>query len=88
MITTYGLSNIIDEDTKLSKTEWNTVRRRIIKFSEDNLKSKFKEHSKLREGPLTEGGLEIKPYVQSLKLHEARTMFRIRTMMTPAKLNM
>ena len=30
----------------------------------------------------------MKPYIKELKLHEARTMFRIRTNMMPAKWNM
>ena len=50
--------------------------------------AKFSEYSKLRDGPLMEGGLNLKPYIQSLKLCDARTMFWIRTSMMPSKFNM
>ena len=89
LITKYGLPNIIDEEIKLSRIQWKTItRRKVRKYSEDRLTSQFDEYSKLRGGPLVEGGLEVKPYIDNLKMHEARTMFRIRTQMMPTKLNM
>ena len=35
-----------------------------------------------------EDGLRVQPYTVNLQLAEARTMFRIRTLMMPSKLNM
>ena len=89
LLTKYGLPNIIDGETKLSRSQWKSiVRRKVKEYSEDRLTFQFQEYSKLREGPLVEGGLEVKPYIDNLKMHEARTMFRIRTKMMPAKMNM
>ena len=34
------------------------------------------------------GDLSIEPYVQDMKLRDARTFFRLRTQMLPAKFNM
>ena len=50
------------------------MKSKVKKYSEEKLKSQFMEYSKLKGGPLMED--------------EARTMFRIRTLMMPAKLNM
>ena len=58
------------------------------KYSEERLTSQFDEYSKLRRGPLAEGGLVVQPYIENLKMHEARIMFRIRTRMMPTKMNM
>ena len=89
MLRKYELPNIIDEKLNLSKYSWKTlVKNNILKYSEEKLASDFLGYSKLRGGPLTKEKLEIKPYIKELKLHEARTMFRIRTLMMPAKLNM
>ena len=89
MITKYGLPNIINEEIQLSRIQWkNIVRNKVKKYSEDRLTSQFSEYSKLRGGPLVGGGLEVKQYIKELKMHEARTMFLIRTQMMPVKLNM
>ena len=60
----------------------------IINYSSENLKLQFKTYSKLKDGPLMEGDLSIEPYVQDMKLRDARTFFRLRTQMLPAKFNM
>jgi hypothetical protein len=89
LLTQYGLPDIIDGDGKYSKIQLkNIAKSKVKKYSEEKLKSQFMEYSKLKGGPLVEDGLKIQPYVQTLKLSEARTMFRIRTLMMPAKLNM
>ena len=80
---------IIDKETNFSKLQWKkVVKRNIIKYSEERLIVRFRDYSKLKNGPLMEGGLKLKPYVQTMKLCDARTMFRIRTLMMPAKFNM
>ena len=89
MMQKYGLPDIIDGVEQFSKLHWkNIVKKKIRKYSEDKLKSQFDEYSKLKGGPLMEDGLKLQPYVQTLKLSDARTMFRIRTLMMPAKMNM
>jgi hypothetical protein len=89
LIIKFGLPNIIDTDTKMTKLQWkNLVKKAILNYSSENLKLQFKTYSKLRDGPLTEGELSIEPYVEDMKLRDARTFFRIRTKMLPAKFNM
>ena len=79
----YGLPDIMDGIVMSSKLQWkNIVRMKIRKYSEERLKTQFKDYSKLKGGPLMEDGLKIQPYIQTLKLSEARTMFM------PIKLNM
>ena len=89
LISKYNLPDIIGGVVTSSKLQWkNMVNNKIRKYSEESLKNQFQEYSKLRGGPLTEDGLKTQPYVNTLKLSEARTMFRIRTLMMPAKMNM
>ena len=89
LILKYELPNIIDGDEIFSKLHWkNMVSKKVRKYSEDNLKTQFDEYSKLKGGPLVEDVLKLQPYFQNLTLSDARTMFRIRTMMMPAKMNM
>ena len=79
LISKYELPDIIEETSILTKSQWtNLVRSKTRKYSKDYLDSQFTEYSKLKGGPLLEGSLELQPCVQDLKLHEARTMFRIR----------
>jgi hypothetical protein len=88
LIIKYDLPNIIDNATNMTKLGWkNLVKRNITNHAEDNLKGQFQHYSKLKDGPLMEANFEIQPYVKTMKLRNARTMFRIRTMMTPAKFN-
>ena len=89
LMSKYGLPNIIDENVMMSKMQWKTiVKKKVGEHSGKHLLAKFSEYSKLRDGPLMEGGLNLKPYIQSLKLCDARTMFRIRTSMMPSQFNM
>ena len=89
LILKYDLPDIIDGAVSFSKLQWKTVvRSQIRKYSEERLKNEFENYSKLKGGPLTEDGLKVQPYIETLKLSEARTMFRIRTLMMPAKMNM
>ena len=89
LIVKYNLPNVIDEDLRLSKLQWKKiVKQKIVKYSEENLKHQFKSYSKLKEGPLMESDLSMEPYVKNMKLRDARTFYRIRTQMLPAKLNM
>ena len=89
LIIKYRLPNIIDMDIQMTKLQWkNLVKKAIINYSSENLKLQFKTYSKLKDGPLIEGDLSIEPYVQDMKLRDARTLFRLRTQMLPAKFNM
>ena len=89
LISKYDLPDIIEGVSVSSKLQWkNIVKNKIREYSEEKLKNEFGDYSKLKGGPLMEDGLKVQPYIQNLKLSEARTMFRIRTLMMPAKMNM
>ena len=89
LISKYELPNVIDEETNITKSQWKIiVKKRVREHSEENLLTQFGNYSKLREGPLMKDCLTLKPYIQNMKLCEARTLFRIRTSMMPAKFNM
>ena len=85
----YELPNIIDEKIVLSKQQWKKMVKDAIKRkSEINLHTNFQSFSKLRNKNYEEDDLAMKPYIQDMKLREARTFFRIRSSMIPAKMNM
>ena len=85
----YELLNIIDEKIVLSKQQWKKMVKDAIKRkSEINLHTNFQRFQKLRNKNYEEDDLAMKPYVQDMKLREARTFFRIRSSMIPAKMNM
>ena len=85
----YELPNIIDEKIVLSKQQWKKMVKDAIKRkSEINLHTNFQRFQKLRNKNYEEDDLAMKPYVQDMKLREARTFFRIRSSMIPAKMNM
>ena len=89
LIIKYNLPDIIDEPSKLSKLQWkNMVKRNIWEYSEKEIKLQFGSFSKLRDGPLMNENLKMKAYVKEMSLRDARTMFRIKTFMTKAKMNM
>ena len=89
LLAKYNLPNIIEEDLRISKLQWKKiVKQNINKYSEENLKLQFKSYSKLKEGPLMDSNLSMEPYIKNMKLRDARTFYRIRTNMLPAKLNM
>ena len=89
LISKYELPNIIDENVAMSRIQWKKIVKKTVgEHSGKLLLAKFEQYSKLRDGPLMEDGLSLKPYLKNLKLCEARTMFRIRTLMMPAKFNM
>ena len=91
LIAMYGLPNIIDdpEQKVVSQQTWKKLVKKAIKSkSEEAIKSKFKSYSKLRDRNYEAEAFEIKPYITEMKLREARTLFRVRSSMVPAKMNM
>ena len=55
--------------------------------SEKSIKREFAKYSKLMNKNLEEESLQIKDYVESMKLRDARMLFRLRSGMVNAKMN-
>ena len=64
------------------------VKEAILKKSEKAIKLKMQNYSKLRDKDYGSENLDVKPYIVQMKLREARTLFRIRSSMIHAKMNM
>ena len=89
LINNFGLPNIIQENLCLSKIAWkNTVKTCIKETSEKSIKKEFEKYSKLVNKDFEKENLEVKDYVKSMKLRDARTLFRIRSGMINVKMNM
>ena len=87
-IQTYKLPNIIDDKLKLSKLQWkNCIKAGMKDNSEKSIKKEFAKYSKLMNTNLEEESLQIKDYVESMKLRDARMLFRLRSGMVNAKMN-
>ena len=88
LIQLYGLPNIIDRKTEVSKNQWkNLVKSNILKQSQKNIQSEFSNYSKLMDKNLEKENFQLKDYVKNMKLRDARTNFRIRSGMINAKMN-
>ena len=89
MIKEYGLPDIIDDKLTFSKNQWKTlVKEAIQKKSRTNIFEEFRKYSKLSKRDLEKEKFELKSYIYKMKLRDARTYFRIRSSMIPAKMNM
>ena len=89
MIKDYGLPDIIDDKLTFSKNQWKTlVKEAIQKKSRTNIFEEFRKYSKLSKKDLEKEKFELKSYIYKMKLRDARTYFRIRSSMIPAKMNM
>jgi hypothetical protein len=89
LMKTYGLPNIVQDNLGLSKFVWKkTVKNCLIETSEKSIKKEFEKYSKLMNKNLENEVLELKDYVKSMKLRDARTLFRMRSGMINAKMNM
>jgi hypothetical protein len=51
-------------------------------------RNEIKKAPLLHRAALKMDRIEIQPYGQNLKLHQTRTMFRMRTLIMPPKMNM
>jgi hypothetical protein len=60
----------------------------MMAHSEKCIKEEFCQYSKLKNKNFENENLQLKDYVQSMKLRDARTMFRIRSGMVKTKMNM
>ena len=65
----------------------NLVKTAVRQKSEMKIKGDFLSYSKLENHNTVAEGLEIKQYVKNMSLRNARTNFRIRSHMIPAKMN-
>ena len=91
LIAFYALPNIIDSHGQkaVSQQTWKRLVKKAIKDkSEEVIKSSFKSYSKLKNKNYESENFEIKPYITEMRLREARTLFRVRSSMIPAKMNM
>ena len=85
----YELPNIVDEEIAVSQQQWKKMVKEAIKVkSEKNVHKNFQSLSKLRNKEYETEDLVMKPYVQNMKLREARTFFRVRSSMIISKMNM
>jgi hypothetical protein len=89
LIKAYGLPDVLNEKLNLSKAAWkNSIKSGMMAHSEKCIKEEFCQYSKLKNKIFENENLQLKDYIQSMKLRDARTMFRIRSGMVKTKMNM
>ena len=80
LIKSYRLPDIINGQLNLTKIAWKkSVKSGLMEHSEKAIKEKFGQNSKLKNKNFENEKFQLKDYVQSMKLRDARTMFRIRS---------
>ena len=89
LISMYGLPNIIDENTSMTKLSWKRlVKEAIQRKSEEDVQSSFSSFSKLTDKGFEKEKLELKKYTQEMSLRQARISFKIQSNMIKTKMNM
>ena len=84
-----NLPDIIYGNTAISKSQWKKiVKKAVLEKNEKDLKEKMSHYTKIEDGPQMEENFERKTYLHTCNVRDARLKFRIRSMMTPAKMNM
>jgi hypothetical protein len=85
----FCLPNIIDEICPFTKQQWKQEAKKAVHSKyEENLKMKISGYSKLKDGPMMSENFEERSYLSDMTMHNARTHFRIRSMMINVKMNM
>ena len=68
---------------KMSRNLWKkAVKTVIMKENESTLKTKMLKYEKLKNSDMLQEEFGIKPYLQNLTVHSARTIFKKRSSMT------
>ena len=81
------IDNIMDEKPTVSKASWkNTVNKAVHKQNEKELRQSIENYSKL-DDLQGDKHWEIKDYLKTLTMSEARVNFSLRAKMFPCKLN-
>lgn len=84
----FSLPNIIDEERKISKLQWKRLVKKTMYESFGNyLANEIKSSSKLKDGPMVGESFGQKNYLSEMSMHDARTLFRIRSKTNNIRMN-
>jgi hypothetical protein len=84
----FSLPNIIDEERKISKLQWKRlVKKTMYKSFGNYLANEIKSSSKLKDGPMVGESFGQKNYLSEMSMHDARTLFRIRSKTNNIRMN-
>ena len=88
LISRYKLPDIIDGKFEITKTKWKSMVKRAIRVNyEIESKTKMRNFSKLKDGPMLNEKFCRKEYLMKMNLTDARMNFRLRSKTTNVKLN-